>query len=72
MIRIFLTGPPQCGKTTVVQKVVARFPGQAPRLWSQLSYTDQRSMDNFCRGGPACPPKRANPQVRPYDALLDD
>ena len=25
-----------------------------------------RAMDNFCKGGPACPPKRAPTQVRPY------
>ncbi|MDO9530510.1 MAG: nucleoside-triphosphatase [Deltaproteobacteria bacterium] len=35
MIRILLTGPPQCGKTTVVQKVVARFPGRATGFYTR-------------------------------------
>ncbi|MCK9377488.1 MAG: nucleoside-triphosphatase [Syntrophobacterales bacterium] len=35
MIRILLTGPPQCGKTTVIQKVVARFPGQAAGFYTR-------------------------------------
>ncbi len=35
MVRILLTGPPQCGKTTVVQKVVARFPGQAAGFYTR-------------------------------------
>ena len=35
MIRILLTGPPQCGKTTVVQKVVARWPGQAAGFYTR-------------------------------------
>jgi nucleoside-triphosphatase len=33
--RILLTGPPQCGKTTVVQKVVARFPGRAAGFYTR-------------------------------------
>ncbi len=35
MTRILLTGPPQCGKTTVVQKVVARWPGQAAGFYTR-------------------------------------
>jgi nucleoside-triphosphatase len=35
MIRILLTGPPQCGKTTVVQKVVARWPGSAAGFYTR-------------------------------------
>jgi len=35
MLRILLTGPPQCGKTTVVQKVVARWPGQAAGFYTR-------------------------------------
>jgi nucleoside-triphosphatase len=33
--RILLTGPPQCGKTTVIQKVVAGFPGQAAGFYTR-------------------------------------
>jgi len=33
--RILLTGPPRCGKTTVVQKVVARFPGRAAGFYTR-------------------------------------
>jgi nucleoside-triphosphatase len=33
--RILLTGPPQCGKTTVVQRVVARFHGRASGFYTQ-------------------------------------
>ncbi|MBI4644367.1 MAG: NTPase [Deltaproteobacteria bacterium] len=33
--RILLTGPPRCGKTTVVQKVMARFPGQAAGFYTR-------------------------------------
>ena len=35
MTRILLTGPPQCGKTTVVQKVVARWPGKAAGFYTR-------------------------------------
>jgi nucleoside-triphosphatase len=35
MIRILLTGPPQCGKTTVVQKVVALWPGRAAGFYTR-------------------------------------
>ena len=35
MIRILLSGPPQCGKTTVVQKVVARWPGKAAGFYTR-------------------------------------
>ncbi len=35
MIRILLTGPPQCGKTTVIQKVVARWPGTAAGFYTR-------------------------------------
>jgi nucleoside-triphosphatase len=35
LLRILLTGPPRCGKTTVVQKVVARFPGQAAGFYTR-------------------------------------
>ncbi len=33
--RILLTGPPLCGKTTVVQQVAARFPGKATGFYTQ-------------------------------------
>jgi nucleoside-triphosphatase len=33
--RLLLTGPPRCGKTTVVQKVVARFPGKAAGFYTR-------------------------------------
>jgi nucleoside-triphosphatase len=35
MTRILLTGPPQCGKTTVVQKVVALWPGKAAGFYTR-------------------------------------
>ena len=35
MTRILLTGPPQCGKTTVIQKVVANFPGQVAGFYTR-------------------------------------
>lgn len=35
MIRILLTGPPQCGKTTVVQNVLARWPGKATGFYTR-------------------------------------
>jgi nucleoside-triphosphatase len=35
MSRILLTGPPQCGKTTVVQKVLARFAGRAAGFYTR-------------------------------------
>jgi nucleoside-triphosphatase len=35
MTRILLTGPPQCGKTTVVQKVVGGFPGQVAGFYTR-------------------------------------
>lgn len=34
-MRILLTGPPQCGKTTVVQRVVAAFPGHAAGFYTR-------------------------------------
>jgi nucleoside-triphosphatase len=33
--RIILTGPPQCGKTTVVMQVVRRFPGRAAGFYTR-------------------------------------
>lgn len=33
--RLLLTGPPQCGKTTVVRRVVAAFPGRAAGFYTQ-------------------------------------
>jgi nucleoside-triphosphatase len=35
MRRILLTGPPRCGKTTVVQKMVASFPGRAAGFYTR-------------------------------------
>lgn len=35
MTHILLTGPPQCGKTTVIQKVVADFPGLAAGFYTR-------------------------------------
>jgi nucleoside-triphosphatase len=35
MTHILLTGPPQCGKTTVIQKVVAGFLGQAAGFYTR-------------------------------------
>jgi nucleoside-triphosphatase len=35
MARILLTGPPQCGKTTVIQKVVADFRGRAAGFYTR-------------------------------------
>ncbi len=34
-LRILLTGPPRCGKTTVVQQVVARWPGRAAGFYTR-------------------------------------
>ena len=33
--RILLTGPPRCGKTTIIQKVAAAFPGQATGFYTR-------------------------------------
>lgn len=33
--RILLTGPPQCGKTTVIRKVVELFPGRAAGFYTR-------------------------------------
>ena len=35
MTRILLTGPPQCGKTTVIQRVAANFPGRAAGFYTR-------------------------------------
>ncbi len=35
MQRILLTGPPQCGKTTIIQKVVALFTGKAAGFYTR-------------------------------------
>ncbi len=34
-LRLLLTGPPQCGKTTVVRRVVETFPGRAAGFYTQ-------------------------------------
>lgn len=34
-LRILLTGPPRCGKTTVIQKVVVRWPGQSAGFYTR-------------------------------------
>jgi len=34
-LRLLLTGPPRCGKTTVVRRVVAIFPGRAAGFYTQ-------------------------------------
>ncbi len=33
--RILLTGPPRCGKTTIIRKVVERFPGKAAGFYTR-------------------------------------
>ncbi|MHB8069500.1 MAG: NTPase, partial [Desulfobaccales bacterium] len=33
--RILLTGPPRCGKTTIIKKVVERFPGKAAGFYTR-------------------------------------
>jgi nucleoside-triphosphatase len=35
MMRILLTGPPRCGKTTVVQKVAAQWPGRVAGFFTR-------------------------------------
>lgn len=35
MPRILLTGPPRCGKTTIVQQVVGRWPGRAAGFYTR-------------------------------------
>jgi nucleoside-triphosphatase len=35
LLRILLTGPPRCGKTTVIIKVVERFPGKAAGFYTR-------------------------------------
>ncbi len=34
-LRLLLTGPPQCGKTTVVRRVAERFPGKAAGFYTR-------------------------------------
>ncbi len=34
-LRLLLTGPPRCGKTTIVRKVVERFPGRAAGFYTR-------------------------------------
>ena len=34
-IRLLLTGPPQCGKTTVVRRVAERYPGRAAGFYTR-------------------------------------
>ena len=34
-LRLLLTGPPQCGKTTVVRRVAERFPGRAAGFYTR-------------------------------------
>ncbi len=34
-LRLLLTGPPRCGKTTVVRRVLAAFPGRAAGFYTQ-------------------------------------
>ena len=34
-LRLLLTGPPQCGKTTVIQKVAARWPGRVAGFYTR-------------------------------------
>jgi len=41
---ILLTGQPQCGKTTVVQKVAARFPGKAGGFYTREVRRNGRRM----------------------------
>jgi nucleoside-triphosphatase len=44
MTRILLSGPPQCGKTTVVQKVVALWPGKAAGFYTREVRKDGRRL----------------------------